>query len=99
LQLSNRVSPLDLYSLDLQTVEKHDPSLMLPLFHQAVERCIAEKNRTAYKNAVRLLKKLHTLYKKLNRSNDWDDFIYRLAMKYSRLRALQEELRKGKWIP
>ncbi|MCM3270470.1 SWIM zinc finger family protein [Paenibacillus elgii] len=99
LQLSNRVSPLDLYSLDLQTVEKHDPSLMLPLFHQAVERCIAEKNRTAYKNAMRLLKKLHALYKKLNRSNDWEDFIYRLAMKYSRLRALQEELRKGKWIP
>lgn len=99
LQLANRVSPTNLYSLDLQTVEKQDPALLLPLYHQSVQRYIAEKNRTAYKIAVRLLKKLHAIYKKLHRLNEWEDYIYRLAMKYSRLRALQEELRKGKWIP
>ncbi|MBP1153419.1 MULTISPECIES: SWIM zinc finger family protein [unclassified Paenibacillus] len=99
LQLSNRVSPMNLYSLDLQTVEKQDPALMLPLYHHAVERCIAEKNRTAYKSATNMLKKLNTLYKKLDRLKDWEDYIYRLTVKYSRLRALQEELRKGKWIP
>ncbi|CRF28699.1 Uncharacterised protein [Mycobacterium tuberculosis] len=99
LQLSNRVSPMNLYSVDLQTVEKQKPALVLPLYHQAVERCIAEKNRTAYKTATKLLKKLNALYKKLDRLNDWENYIYRLALKYSRLRALQEELRKGKWIP
>lgn len=99
LQLANRVSPLNLYSPDLQTVENHDPALVLPLYHQAVERCIAEKNRTAYQNAMRLLKKLNALYKKLERPAVWEEYIYRLAVKYSRLRALQEELRKGKWIP
>lgn len=99
LQLANRVSPLNLYAPDLQTVEKEDPSLLLPLYAQAIERSIAEKNRTAYKTAERLLKKLHTLYKKLDRIAVWDDYLHRLAMKYSRLRAFQEELKKGKWIP
>ncbi len=99
MQLANRVSPNDLYSVDLQSVEKQNPALVLPLYHQAVERCIAGKNRTAYKSATKLLKKLNNLYKKLDRLNDWEDYIYRLAVKYSRLRALQEELRKGKWIP
>ncbi|WP_281883733.1 hypothetical protein [Paenibacillus sp. YYML68] len=99
LQLANRVSPFDLYGPDLATVEEHDLSLVLPLYHQAVERCIAEKNRTAYKNAIMLLKKLDRMYAKLGRTTVWDDYIYRLAGKHSRLRALQEELRKGKWIP
>ncbi|MCZ8514554.1 SWIM zinc finger family protein [Paenibacillus filicis] len=99
LQLANRVSPVNLYSLDLQTLEKQDPALLLPLFHQAVDRCIAEKNRTAYATATKLLKKLHSIYKKLDREKVWEDYIYRFAAKYSRLRALQEELRKGKWIP
>lgn len=99
LQLSNRVSPLDLYTLDLKTVEEYDPSLLLPLYHQAVERSIAEKNRNAYQMAVRLLKKLQSYYKKLGQTDTWEDYIYRLSARYSRLRALQEELKKGKWIP
>lgn len=99
LQLANRVSPLNLYAMDLKSVEAHDPSLLLPLYHQAVERCIAEKNRNSYKMAVKLLKKLQAYYKKLEKPNTWEEYIYRLANRYSRLRALQEELRKGKWIP
>ncbi|MBE1443572.1 SWIM zinc finger family protein [Paenibacillus sp. OAS669] len=99
LQIANRVSPLNLYALDLKTVESHDPSLLLPLYHQAVERSIAEKNRNAYKMAVKLLKKLHAYYKKLDKLTVWEEYMYRLATRYSRLRAFQEELRKGKWIP
>jgi hypothetical protein len=99
LQIANRVSPADLYTADLKNVESKDPSLLLPLYHQAVERCIAEKNRNAYKMAMKFLKKLHSYYKKLGKTNTWEEYIYRLATRYSRLRALQEELRKGKWIP
>jgi uncharacterized Zn finger protein len=99
LQIANRVSPIDLYSADLKLVEAKDPSLLLPLYHHAVERCIAEKNRNAYKLAVKFLKKLQAYYKKLDKVNTWEEFIYLLAARYSRLRALQEELRKGKWIP
>ncbi|WP_426450087.1 hypothetical protein ACP26L_34535 [Paenibacillus sp. S-38] len=99
LQMASRVSPMSLYSVDLQTVEREDPALVLPLYHQAVERAIAEKNRTAYATATKLLKKLHAFYKKLHRLPEWEDYIYRLAVKYSRLRALQEELKQGQWIP
>lgn len=99
LQLANRVSPLDLYTLDLKTVEEHDPALLLPLYHQAVERSIAEKNRNAYQMAVRLLKKLQGYYKKLNQIDTWEDYMDRLSARYARLRAFQEELKKGKWIP
>ncbi|MEK8130695.1 SWIM zinc finger family protein [Paenibacillus filicis] len=99
LQLANRVSPLNLFAPDLTKVENHDPSLVLPLYHQAVERCIAEKNRTAYQNAMRLLKKLNGIYTRLQRQVVWEDYVYRLAGKHARLRALQEELRRVKWIP
>ncbi|MBP1994847.1 SWIM zinc finger family protein [Paenibacillus eucommiae] len=98
LQLANRISPLSLYALELRAIEECDPSLLLPLYHQAVERTVLEKNRTSYKTAVRLLKKLHSYYKQLNQEERWEQFIYRLADKFSRLRAFQEELKKGKWI-
>ncbi|WP_240415498.1 SWIM zinc finger family protein [Paenibacillus periandrae] len=99
LQIANRVSPIDLYTADLKMVEAKDPSLLLPLYHQAVERCIAEKNRNSYKLAMKYLKKLQAYYTKLGKPQIWDEYIYLLSTRYSRLRALQEELRKGKWIP
>lgn len=63
----------------------------------AVE-AIEERNRKSYKRAVRYLKKLRTLYKRLKRTDEWDAFIIHIANLHSRLRALQEELRKGKLI-
>ncbi|WNQ11130.1 SWIM zinc finger family protein [Paenibacillus aurantius] len=98
LQLSNRVLPVNLYSADLKVVEAHDPALLLPLYTQAVERSIQEKNRASYTTAVRQLRKLHACYKKLKRLDRWEEYIHRLADKYSRLRAFQEELEKGKWL-
>lgn len=98
LQLANRISPLNLYALELKTMEEHDPGLLLPLYHQAVERAVLEKNRAAYKTAARLLKKLRDYYKELGQESRWEIYINRLAHKFSRLRAFQEELKKGKWI-
>lgn len=98
LQLSNRIPPLNLYVQDLKTVEAHHPELLLPLYHQGVERSILEKNRASYKIAVRQLRKLHSCYKKLKQLDRWEEYINRLSVKYSRLRAFQEELKKGKWL-
>jgi hypothetical protein len=98
LQLSHQISPASLYTEQLKAVEKADPTLLLPLYHQAVEKAVAEKNRASYKVAVRYLKKLFTIYKKQKQSERWEDYIYRLAKKYSRLRAFQEELQRGKWL-
>ncbi|MNH95172.1 hypothetical protein D3C73_478070 [compost metagenome] len=98
LQLANRISPLSLYALELKAIEEEDPALLLPLYHQAAERAVLEKNRASYKTAVRLLKKLHGTYKQLKQEDRWERYINRLADKFSRLRAFQEELKKGKWI-
>lgn len=97
LQLASGVSPANLYTAELKTVEAHDPKLLLPLYHQSVERAIQEKNRDAYKLAIRQLKKLHGFYRQLGMTERWNVYMSRLSAKYARLRAFQEELAKGPW--
>jgi hypothetical protein len=97
LQLSNRIAPANLFADHLKAVEAYDPSLLLPLYHQAVERSIQEKNRVSYKTAIRQMRKLQGFYKKLKKTDRWNEYLVRLAGKHSRLRAFQEELRKGNW--
>ncbi|BAU29768.1 hypothetical protein DFP93_106146 [Aneurinibacillus soli] len=92
-------SPLMMYKENLSRIEKHDLTLLLPLYHQAIEHLILEKKRAAYKDSVKLLKKLRTYYKKLKQQPVWDTYIIRLIERYARLRAFQEELQKGKLLP
>ena len=97
-QLSTGREPLEFRVSVLAPIEKHAPELLLPFFHQAVERYILLKNRASYKSAVKLLKRLSKLYKKMKQEDRWESFITAFARRHSRLRALQEELRKGKLI-
>lgn len=97
-QLSTGREPLEFRVSVLQPIEKHAPELLLPFFHQAVERYILQKNRSSYKSAVKLLKRLSKLYKKMKQEERWESFITAFAGRHSRLRALQEELRRGKLI-
>jgi hypothetical protein len=99
MQLSAGRQPADFRVSDLQPVEKNAPELLLPFYHQAVERFVLDKNRHSYKAAVKLLKRLSKLYKKLKREARWAEFLEAFTDRHSRLRALQEELRKGKLIP
>lgn len=98
-QLSTGTEPLEFRVAVLQPIEKEAPELLLPFYHQAVERYVGHKNRDGYKAAVKLLKRLSKIYKKLKHDEQWEHFITTLAVRNSRLRALQEELRKGKLIP
>ncbi|MBR2563041.1 MAG: SWIM zinc finger family protein [Paenibacillus sp.] len=98
-QLSTGTEPLEFRVAVLQPIEKDEPELLLPFYHQAVERYIGHKNRDGYKSAVKLLKRLSKIYKKMKQEEPWEHFITTLAVRNSRLRALQEELRKGKLIP
>ncbi|CAH1219371.1 hypothetical protein PAECIP111892_04731 [Paenibacillus auburnensis] len=98
-QLSSGKAPSDFRVSDLQPLEKNAPELLLPFYHQAVERFVVEKNRHSYKAAVKLMKRLAKLYKKLKREERWEEFLEAFTSRNSRLRALQEELRKGKLIP
>ncbi len=98
-QLSRGSEPLDYRVSVLQPIEKEAPALLLPFYHQAVERYVLQKNRSSYKAAVKLLKRLAKLYAKLKQDERWEAFFYEFTDRHSRLRALNEELRKGKLIP
>ena len=98
LQLAGRVPIENLYTSEFKLIRDAEPALMLPLYHQSVERLIAMKNRNSYMEAVRLLKKLRSCYKDLEQVERWNDYVERLIEKYARLRALQEELEKGKLL-
>ncbi|EXX89187.1 hypothetical protein BG53_00425 [Paenibacillus darwinianus] len=98
LQLYMGVRPDELDAQDLRTVAKAEPGLLIPLYHQAVDESIQSRNRQGYRTAVKLLKKLEKLYQSTGRSAVWPRYIGHVNRKYARLRALQEELKKGKLI-
>jgi len=97
-QLSINCDPADYRVTDLQPMEKNAPEVLLPFYHQAVERYVLIKNRDGYKAAVKLLKRLAKLYKKMKQEPRWELFLTSFVSRNSRLRALQEELRKGKLL-
>jgi hypothetical protein len=95
LQLLDEVFPSDMDKQSLRLIEKRGPAYFLPIYHQAVEREVAQKNREAYRVAVRWLKKLRIYYKKLKRLDEWQRFMLSFQVKHARLRALQDELQKA----
>lgn len=82
----------------LKELEKQEPSVLLPLYHHVAQDYISRKGRDNYRHAVRKLKKLRTLYKKLKRQDDWEHFLQTLLEKTKRLRAFHEECKRGKLI-
>ncbi|GLB59007.1 SWIM zinc finger family protein [Cytobacillus sp. NCCP-133] len=82
----------------IKEISKREPAILLPLYHHAIQNHIAMKNRDHYREAVRKMKKLRTLYKKLKRQEDWQLFLEMLLKKTKRLRAFQEECKRGKLI-
>lgn len=92
------------YTLDMlpkermKAIEKHNPAMLLPLYHHAIQDHITLKGRDHYRQAVRKMKKLRTLYKKLKRQDEWELFLTTLLEKNKRLRAFQEECQRGKLI-
>ncbi|MFD0696172.1 SWIM zinc finger domain-containing protein [Paenibacillus sp. GCM10027628] len=82
----------------LQPIEKEAPDLLLPYYHQAISQYVLLKNRHDYKLAVKLLKRLEKVYKKMKQTDRWERFFDGFMERHSRLRALQEELKKGKLL-
>ncbi|WP_411334086.1 SWIM zinc finger family protein [Metabacillus indicus] len=91
----------ELYEIDrdlLKVVEKESPESLLTVYHHAIRHEIAQKTRSNYKFAVRYLKKARTLYKKLKKESQFEIYLGKLAHEHRRLRAFQEELKRGKLI-
>ncbi|XID92577.1 hypothetical protein ACF3MZ_29675 [Paenibacillaceae bacterium WGS1546] len=90
----------DLYYSDgFRTVEAKSPESLLPYFHIQADLWVGKKNRHGYQNAISHLYVLKKLYTKIKQTEKWDNFITRFAARYSRLKALQEELRRSEFIP
>ncbi len=83
---------------EIKLVQDHDPALLLPLYTSMVSEKIAAKNRQGYRVAVRYLKKIRTIYKKLKKQELWERYINQVQSANTRLRAFQEELKRGKLI-
>ncbi|WP_170289401.1 SWIM zinc finger family protein [Metabacillus lacus] len=88
----------DLDAVTVKEAAKEVPESLIPIYHQSIASEISFKTRENYRQAVRQLKKLRTLYKKLKREEEFENFMLQLSEKHRRLRAFQEELKKGKLI-
>ncbi|AXM89069.1 hypothetical protein B379_07860 [Anoxybacillus ayderensis G10] len=82
----------------LKSVEQADRSLVLPLYHQTIMYYIEQKNRSAYEQAIKHVRKLRAHYRALKQMPCWEAYITKLAEQTKRLRAFQDLLRKGKFI-
>ncbi|CAM3922014.1 SWIM zinc finger family protein [Mesobacillus zeae] len=89
---------LELPNDKIKIVQKENPAVLLPILHHATDMFISQKNRASYRQAVRLLKKLRTIYKKLKRVGEWEMFFEKLLTRTKRLRAFHEECARSKLI-
>ncbi|MFD9626078.1 hypothetical protein [Peribacillus muralis] len=90
---------IDLISSEsIKVVVSKEPELILPLYYHAVQEKVSLKNRPAYKQAVRYLKRMRTIYKKTKKEDVFERYILYVADSTKRLRAFQEELKRGKLI-
>ncbi|WP_042350952.1 SWIM zinc finger family protein [Bacillus massiliigorillae] len=83
---------------EIKMIQDSDPSLLLPLYTSIVNEKIESKNRQSYRAAVRYLKKIRTIYKKQKKLEQWERYINQVQSSNTRLRAFQEELKRGKLI-
>ncbi|MED4750903.1 SWIM zinc finger family protein [Brevibacillus choshinensis] len=95
LQMSYQVPITEVITVQFKEMEDTHPTLLFPLYLREVNRLIAERNRSAYKEAIKLLKKIRTAYSKANQEARWERYVDQLGAKHNRLRAFQEELKRG----
>ncbi|WP_066172830.1 hypothetical protein [Bacillus marinisedimentorum] len=79
----------------IKQIEENAPQMLLPLFHQSITALINKKSRPAYEKAAAELEHLQSIYKKLERTGKWEAYISRLTEQTARLRAFQQELKRG----
>ncbi|PLR85433.1 SWIM zinc finger family protein [Bacillus sp. V33-4] len=82
----------------IKSIQKESPSVLLPLYHQSIQKNIDMKSRGNYQEAVRYLKKLRTIYKKIGLVSEWEEFMEELLFRTKRLRAFHEECKRSKLI-
>lgn len=95
------LSPTSLSHIELfglKDVLEHDPALVLPLYHLYAMQEVEQKSRMNYKQAVRIWKMMKSAAKKSNKLTYFERYIESMQQRFKRLRALQEEIEKGKLL-
>lgn len=80
----------------LKDVLATQPAVTLPLYHVYALKEVEQKSRLNYKQAVRIWKMMKSAAKKSNKAEYFNAYIDGMQQQYKRLRALQEEIEKGK---
>lgn len=80
----------------LDFVIQKSPKHAVLAMHPFVLREIEQKTRPHYKSAVRFLKKMRTCANRGGMHSWWNTYVDQLRDSFRRLRALQEEIEKGK---
>ncbi|WP_106532866.1 hypothetical protein [Planomicrobium soli] len=79
----------------LKEVQNAAPDYVLPLYHRYAFMHLEERNRSSYKQAVRIWKKMKAACKKSGQMAFWTAYMNEIQTQNKRLRALQEEIEKG----
>jgi tetratricopeptide (TPR) repeat protein len=72
--------------------ERDLPDEAVAIYRAAVERYIAARQRTAYRNAAALLVRLRDTLRNAGRGDEWTTYLTDLRATHKSLRALKEEL-------
>jgi hypothetical protein len=95
LQLTYQIHPKESDRNHWREVERMDPQLLLPWYHQAIEKNIEWKSRSFYKVAVYYLKKQRQIFKKIKQLDRWISYRTLLTKKYTRQKAFLDEMARG----
>ena len=82
----------------LKDVQAAAPDYVLPLYHRYAINHLEERNRSSYKQAVRMWKKMKAACKKSGQMEFWKAYMNEIQTQNKRLRALQEEIEKGNLV-
>lgn len=84
----------DRVDLDVaKAAEKSHPEAALQIYQTEVERLIDARGRGNYQTACSYLRTMRRLFKRIGRSDEWQDYIANLREENRLLRAFKEELK------
>jgi len=98
LQMASGRGPNEVNRETVAVIEMENVELLLPFYHQAVHRAIAERKRESYKKAVEFMIRLAAYYDRIGEKDRFQAFLTQLRKAHGTLRALMEELRRSRLI-
>lgn len=78
----------------LTKISVKQPELLLPFYHQLVERLVQKKSRVHYEEATYFINRLKPIYEKINMPQIFDTYLKGLKKRFKTFRAFIQELNK-----